>query len=195
MDCNLHSFTHVDSLLHFMPGKPALDRVPLDKYMGEATVVNLSHLGADAAVSGAELEKHGQHVRPGDIVLLRTDWPLKCDISTRDFWSKSPYTAPDACRWLVERKVKMIGYDYSPEYANKYQVIDPEHKYKIEDYSTHLILFPAGIFVVEYLCNLHLITKERFQFMALPIPIENGEGSPPIENGEGSPVRAIAFVE
>src|SRR4030042_585363 len=77
MEFNLHSFTHADSLLHFVPGTDTIDKVPLDKFMGEAAVVNLSHLGADDAVTAADLEKHGQHVKAGDIVLLRTDWPLK----------------------------------------------------------------------------------------------------------------------
>lgn len=186
MDYNLHSFTHVDSLLHFLPGMPSIEKVPLDKFMGEATVVNLSHLGENDGVTAAELEKHGQQVKAGDIVLLRTDWPLKCDYMSRDFWSKSPYTARDACEWLVERKVKTVGYDYSMDYVNKYAVIDPQHEYKVEEYTTHVIFFPAGIYVVEYLCNLHLITKERFQFMALPIPIKGAEGAP---------VRAIAIEE
>lgn len=186
MECNLHSFTHADSLLHFVPGTDTIDKVPLDKFMGEAAVVNLSHLGADDAVTADDLEKHGKHIRAGDIVLLRTDWPLKCDIATRDFWGKAPYTAQDACDWLVKRKVKTIGYDYSPDYVNKYEVNDPKHEFKYEEYTTHLAFFPNKIFVVEYLCNLHLISKKRIQFFALPIPIAGSEGAP---------VRAIAIED
>ncbi len=186
MDYNLHSFTHADSLLHFIPGTPSIDKVPMDKFMGEAAVVNLSHLGADDGVTAADLEKHGQHVRAGDIVLLRTDWPLKCDISTPDFWGKAPYTTQDGCDWLVNRKIKTVGYDYPPDYVNKYEVNDPQHDFKYEEYTTHLAFFPNEIFAVEYLCNLHLISKERVQFMALPIPIEGSEGAP---------VRAIAIED
>ena len=72
-------------------------------------MVNLSHLGAGDAVTAEDLEKYGKHVKAGDIVLLRTDWPLKCDIATRDFWGKAPYTTQDACDWLVKRKVKTVG--------------------------------------------------------------------------------------
>ncbi len=186
MDYNLHGFTHVDSLLHFVPGTPPIEKVPMDKFMGEAVVVNLSHLGADDGVTAADLEKHGQHVRAGDIVLLRTDWPLKCDVSTRDFWGKGPYTAQDACDWLIARKVKTVGYDYPPDYCLRYQVTEPQREVKYEEATTHLAFFPKDIFVVEYLCNLHLISKERVQFMALPIPLEGSEGSP---------VRAIAIED
>ncbi len=186
LDHSLHVFTHVDALLHHLPGTASIEQVPMDKFMGEAAVVNLSHLGADDGVTAADLEKHGQHVGAGDIVLLRTDWPLKCDVMGRDFWGKAPYTAHDACEWLVKRKVKTVGYDYPPDYVLRYQVIDPQHEYKVEEYTTHHIFFPAGIFVVEYLCNLHLISQKRVQFMALPIPIQGAEGSP---------VRAIAIED
>ena len=44
MDYNLHGFTHVDSFLHFFPGKPSIEQVPMDKFMGEATVVGSNPL-------------------------------------------------------------------------------------------------------------------------------------------------------
>jgi kynurenine formamidase len=52
--------------------------------------------------------------------------------------------------------------------------------------TTHHIFFKEGIFVIEYLHNLHQIGDKHFEFMALPLPIE-GAG--------GSPVRAIAIQE
>lgn len=186
MDYNLHGFTHVDALLHYIPDAPSIEKVPLDKFMGEATVVNLSHLGENGGVTAAELEKHGQHIRAGDIVLLRTDWPLKCDYMTKDFWGKAPYTARDACEWLVKRKVKTVGYDYPPDQVLQYEILDPQRENKPEEFTTHDVFFKEGIYVIEYLCNLHLITKERVQFMALPILIEGAEGAP---------VRAIALEE
>ncbi len=186
MDYNLHGFTHVDALLHFLPGAPPIDQVPMDKFMGEATIVNLSHLGENSGVTAAELEKHGQHIRPGDIVLLRTDWPLKCDYTTKDFWGKSPYTTRDACEWLVKRGVKSAGYDYPPDHVIRYEVTDPKHEQKPDEFPTHEVFFKAGIYVIEYLCNLHLVKKERFQFMALPIPIKGAEGSP---------CRAVAILD
>ena len=186
MECNLHSFTHVDSLLHFSPGSLPIEQVPLDKFMGEAAIVDLSHLGKNESVTAGDLEKHGQHVKADDIVLLRTDWPLKYDIMSRDFWGKAPYTERDACEWLIKRKVKTVGFDYPADYAIRYEVTDPQHEYKIEEFTTHVILFPAGIYHVDYLCNLHLITKKRVQFMALPIPLQGAEGSP---------VRAIAIEQ
>ncbi len=186
MDYNLHGFTHVDALLHYLPGTPPIEKVPMDKFMGEAIVVDLSHLGENGGVTAAELEKHGQQVRAGDIVLLRTDWPLKCDYMSKDFWAKAPYTARDGCEWLVERKVKTVGYDYPPDQVLRYEVLDPQHEYTADEFTTHDVFFKVGIYVIEYLCNLHLITQKRVQFMALPILIEGAEGAP---------ARAIAIED
>jgi kynurenine formamidase len=183
---NLHGFTHVDAPNHFLPDGCAIEKVPLEKFYGEAAIVDLSHLGENDGVSAAELEEHGQHIRAGDIVLLRTDWPLKCDYTSRDFWGKAPYTGRDACEWLVERKVKAVGYDYPSDYLLRYEVLEPGRKSKREDNTTHDVFFKHGIIVIEYVCNLHLLNRDRIQFMALPLPLE-GAG--------GSPVRAIAIEE
>jgi kynurenine formamidase len=68
----------------------------------------------------------------------------------------------------------------------RYEVTDPKHEKKPDEFPTHEVFFKAGIYVIEYLCNLHLVKKERFQFMALPILIKGAEGSP---------CRAIAIID
>jgi len=184
IELNLHGFTHVDAPLHFLPDGLPMEKVPLEQFMGEAVVVDLSHLGESEGVTADDLETKGQHIKGGDIVLLRTDWPLKCDYMSRDFWAKSPYTTREACEWLVRRRVKTVGYDYPPDYVLRQRLFDPQYKDKPEENTTHHVFFKAGITVVEYLCNLHLIAQPRFQFIALPLCIE-GAG--------GSPARAIAI--
>jgi len=74
---NLHGFTHVDAPIHFLPDGLSMEKVSLDKFMGEAIVIDLSHLGENDGVTSDDLERKGQHIRPDDIVLLRTDWPSK----------------------------------------------------------------------------------------------------------------------
>lgn len=183
---NLHGFTHVDAPIHFLPDGITMEKVPLDRFMGKASIVDLSNLSENDEVTSDELDKKGQHVRSDDIVLLRTDWPLKCDYMSRDFWAKSPYTSSSACDWLVQRRVKAVGYDYPPDYVLRQKLFNPEYKDKPEESTTHNIFFKEGIFVIEYLHNLHQIGDKHFEFMALPLPIE-GAG--------GSPVRAIAIQE
>jgi kynurenine formamidase len=154
--------------------------------MGPAAVVDLSHLGDNAEVTAAELEKHAGHVQAGDIVLLRTDWPRKVDVSTEKFWRDAPYTGRSACDWLIARRAKAVGYDYPPDYTVRTSIFEPGRKVAPEECTTHHAFFPAGVTVIEYLTNLDRIGAPRCRFMALPLRLEGADGSP---------VRAIAMVD
>jgi kynurenine formamidase len=179
----LHGFTHVDAPMHFLPGTEAIADLPLERWCGEAAVVDLSHRGADEGITAADLDQHGQHIQAGDIVLLRTDWDQKEEISRREFWTRAPYTTREAAEWLVGRGVRAVGYDYPPDPSLR---MNPEHPGTIsrEHHVTHDVFFPRGIAVIEYLANLRAIGTPRTLFMALPLKVDGGDGSP---------VRAVAL--
>jgi kynurenine formamidase len=181
-----HGYTHVDAPVHFLPGDRDIAQMPVDQWVGEAAVVDLTHLGDDGEVTAGELEARAQHVRAGDIALLRTDWPRKVSVEDEKFWRDAPFTGRSACEWLVRRRVKAVGYDYPPDRAIRTMIFSPATKVTREECTTHAMFFPAGITVVEYLTNLHRIGAPRCRFVALPLRIEGADGSP---------VRAIAIVD
>jgi kynurenine formamidase len=172
--------------VHFLPGQRDIAEMPVDQWMGPAAVVDLTHLAENGEVTAADLESRAGHVERGDIVLLRTDWPLKCPVESERFWREAPFTGRSACEWLVKRGVKAVGYDYPPDYAIRTMTFDPAKKVTRFDCTTHDVFFPAGITVIEYLTNLDQIKAPRCRFIALPLRLEGGDGSP---------VRAIALVE
>src|SRR4030095_10201616 len=106
-----HAYTHVDAPLHFLVDGRDIAAMPVDQWVGDAAVVDLTHLGANGEVTAADLDRRAGHVRAGDIVLLRTDWPKRTSIADEAFWEQGPWTGPSACKWLVDRKVKAVGYD------------------------------------------------------------------------------------
>lgn len=181
-----HAYTHVDAPVHFLPGDRHMAEMPVDQWIGDAAVVDLSHLGANAEVSAAELERHAGHVKAGDIVLLRTDWPRKMPVASEDFWRQAPWTGRSACDWLVARRVKAVGYDYPPDHAIRTMTFQPGTPVTRHDCTTHDVFFPAGVTVIEYLTNLDQIPTPRCRFIALPLALEGADGSP---------VRAIALLE
>jgi kynurenine formamidase len=183
---NCHAFTHVDAPLHFLPGGRHIAETPVDRWIGDAAVVDLTHVPENGEVTAADLDAKAQHVRGGDIVLLRTDWPKRVSVDTERFWRDAPYTGQSACDWLVQRKVKAVGYDYPPDYCVRTMIFEPQKKPTREDNTTHQAFFPAGIAVIEYLTNLDQIEVSRCLFVALPLPIEGADGSP---------VRAVAIVD
>jgi arylformamidase len=181
-----HAFTHVDAPVHFLPGGRDITQVPVDQWIGEAAVVDLTHVPENGEVRAEDLERQGSHVRAGDIVLLRTDWPKRVSVGTEKFWRDAPYTGQSACDWLIRRKAKVVGYDYPPDYCVRTMTFEPQRKLARSESTTHRAFFPAGIAVVEYLTNLDQIGAARCRFVALPLPVEGADGSP---------VRAVAFVE
>jgi kynurenine formamidase len=186
MTISCHAYTHVDAPIHFLPGDRDMAGMPLDRWIGPAAVVDLTHLGDNGEVSAAELERHAGHVEPGDIVLLRTDWPRKVDVSSEKFWKDAPWTGQSGCDWLVARRVKAVGYDYPPDYSVRTSIFSPSTTVTRAECPTHNTFFPAGIVVIEYLTNLDRIGAARCRFMALPLKIEGADGSP---------VRAVAMVD
>ncbi len=148
--------------------------------------MDLTHVTANAAVTAADLERQAQHVRTGDIVLLRTDWPRRVSVELEQFWRDAPYTDQSACEWLISRRIKAVGYDYPPDFCVRTMTFEPEKRLTREDNTTHQAFFPVGITVIEYLTNLDRIGAQRCRFLALPLPIEGADGSP---------VRAVAIVE
>lgn len=181
-----HAYTHVDAPVHFLPGDRDIASMPVDQWIGEAAVVDLTHLGDNGEVSASELEAHARHVRTGDIVLLRTDWPRKVSVDSEKFWRDAPYTARSACEWLVRRGVKAVGYDYPPDQCIRTTIFSPGTKVERSECVTHDVFFTAGVTVIEYLTNLDRIGTPRCRFLALPLRIEGADGSP---------VRAVALVD
>ena len=86
----------------------------------------------------------------------------------------------------MERGVKAVGYDYPPDYAIRTMTFEPGKPVTRHDCTTHDVFFPAGVTVIEYLTNLDQIGAARCRFIALPLKLEGGDGSP---------VRAIALVD
>jgi arylformamidase len=181
-----HAYTHVDAPVHFLRGARHVAEMPLDQWIGEAAVVDLTHLGENGEVTAADLERRARHVRAADVVLLRTDWPRKASVESERFWREAPYTGRSACEWLVARKVKVVGYDYPPDHSIRTMIFEPGTPLSAEDATTHHAFFPVGIAVVEYLTNLDQIGAPRCRFMALPLALEGADGSP---------VRAVAVVD
>src|SRR5262245_33365980 len=181
-----HAYTHVDAPLHFLPDGQHIAEMPIDQWMGEAAIVELTHLGANGEVTAEALETAGGHVRGGEMALLSTDWHRRVSGESERSWKDSPWTGPSGCEWLVQRGVKAVGYDYPPDHCIRDTVTEPRRRPAREEYTTHARFFPAGITVIEYLTNLDAVGAARCRFIALPLRIDGADGSP---------VRAIALVE
>jgi kynurenine formamidase len=169
----LHTGSHVDFSKHTVAdGETAVD-VNLDRVCGEAVVVNLSHIEANHEISVADMEQYAQHVREGDIVLVRTDWTEKHWGNFPTYYMESPYCAAEAAQWLVDRGARAIGFDCFSEYCARL----PD--FTSEEFIIHKVILENGRILMQQMTNLSALpTEGRFQFFAPFIKIDGAEGSP-----------------
>lgn len=169
----LHTGSHVDFTRHVQEdGETAVD-VALNRVFGEALIVDLSHVEANHEISVADMEEHALEVREGDIVLVRTGWTDQHWGNFPTYYMESPYCAPEAAQWLVDRGAKAIGFDCFSEYCARL----PD--FTSEDFIIHKVILENGAILMQQMTNLSACpTDRRFQFFAPFIKITGAEGSP-----------------
>jgi len=102
------------------------------------------------------LEGRQESIKPGDILLLRTDWAQRA-IGTSRYFPLSPGLTHEAARWLVERRPKCIGCDFFEEPAAR------RPGWTADQFVVHRTILGAGIPLVEGLVNLReLPPRSRF---------------------------------
>jgi arylformamidase len=172
---SMHAFTHVDTPLHIAPGKITIDEVPLENWAGPAAVLDLTYVKANQEIDRSDLEKVSGHIQKGDIILLKTAWDQKRNPMSREYWSEAPYVGEKAAIWLAKQPIKAVGFDFPQDYVIR-EI--PQRHPKAEEMPTHHHILGKGIYLIEYLCNLHRIKKDRINFFAVPLKVRNAEGAP-----------------
>jgi kynurenine formamidase len=169
----LHAGTHIDAPLHFIKGGKSIDQAPLDLFIGDALVFDLTFKKPAEGITAADLEKASKDLAKEGIslsnikrVLLRTDcirlWP---DAS---YWEKSPYLTEEAAKWLVNKGFQLVGYDSFQEVKD----------YKERGFPIHKIILGAGLFQIEYVCNLDKLERNKIYLIAMPMSVKGVEASP-----------------
>lgn len=170
-----HAGTHMDAPRHFLQAGGTIDNVLLDKCIGPAFVVDLSHAEPNSILEIADLEPCADKITSGSRLLLRTDWDKQA--SQPEYRTHMPRISAELAIWLVERGVVMLGLE-TPSVAS----LRPENKAELTE--VHQILLNAEIVIVESLANLRSLQQEWVEFIALPLKLEHCDGSP---------VRAVAI--
>ena len=187
-----HGGTHLDAPIHFHEGGSTAERVPLDRLIAPAVVVDARAACAknpDHALGVADLERfeaaHGR-IPDGAALLLLTGfsarWPDRVRYLGTDERGAAavaklhfPGLDPAAARWLVaNRKVAAVGIDTAS--------IDPGTSQRFE---SHQILFAAEIPAFENLAQLEQLPPSGATLIALPMKIAGGSGGP---------LRAVALL-
>jgi arylformamidase len=162
LTCDVHSGTHIDAPLHFIPGGKPTSGIPLDVLVGDALVCSLS---TDSNITDVDMENAG--IRVGtERLLLKTRnsrlWKERVNVFQKDYVALTP----KAARWLVYKKIRLVGIDYLS--------IQP---FEDKTQETHKILLSAGIVILEGI-NLSDVQPGEYELFCLPLLLDNTDGSP-----------------
>lgn len=141
------------------------------------------HLAVGDRIDGADLAAcltaTQTRLRPGDVAVVRTGWPLTWQDRPEAYWAGQPGLSADGGRWLAERDVCMVASDNAAIGGlNDRQLADEG----LEDDLHMIFLWRHGIYLAEMLWLEELpgllTGRADFLFIAAPLAIEGGTGSP-----------------
>jgi len=180
-----HGGTHIDAPIHFLKDGETVDKIPLEKLIGNGIVIDVSNKclkDSDYEVSVDDVkswESEFGMIPPQTIVFLNTGfgelWPNRMKyLGTDKIGSEAlselsfPGLKPETAKWIVEnRKINAIGIDtQSIDYG------------KSQFFETHRILCSSSIPFFENVANLKKLPSKNFFVIALPMKIKDGSGAP-----------------
>jgi len=153
-----HVGTHIEAPFHCLKNGADLSQIPLDRLGGDAVILNLVNAKAEGGVSLQQVQdaaKVAGGVRKGDIVFCRM--------------GPTPYFSTAPLKWLVEQGMKLMGVD-----SGGVELADDKTHANVN----HLVLFRAGIPLIENLANLNRVSRPRVKVYALPVPVRGLDAFP-----------------
>ena len=167
---SVHNGTHADAPFHFDESGDPIERTPLEAYVGEALVIDLTKLFAkrddelnkERQIGVADLDPFAASLEQAPRLLLKTGrWK---DSNIFPDWI--PVIAPDVPEWLRERRVKLLGMDLPS--------VDALEAKKL---TNHHALAAARVSILESL-DLSVVEAGIYHLAALPLKIAGGDAGP-----------------
>ncbi len=158
-----HVGTHIDAPMHMVEGGVSLDKLPIETFVGRG-----KYVAVDGEFSLETVQNAG--IEAGDIVLFHTGMDAK--YHDPEYFVNFPAMSEEVAAYLVEKKVKMVGFDTGSA--------DNQDGFPI-----HKILLGGNVLIIENLTNLSQLKDVNFTVYALPLNLDI----------DGAPARVIAVVE
>ena len=178
-----HGGTHMDAPIHFAEGRITADEVPLRNCIAPAVVIDVRDAAAndrDYRLTVDDLRawerKHGR-ITPGAIVIMNSGWSKRwpdkltylgtekpMDVANLHF----PGFSKEAAEFLLtQRDIAALAVDTaSIDYGQS------------KDFIVHQVLMRRNKPAFENVANVDKLPPNGATFIALPLKIEQGSGSP-----------------
>ena len=162
-----HCGTHMDAPVHFGVNTDSIDTLGVDKLISPAWVVDVRPIAPRALIEVKHIGVLVERLEAGDGLLICTGWSEY--YGQERYRNELPRISEELAHWCVEKKVRILGVEPP-------SVADINNSQELT--TVHRILFEGSVIVVEGLANLAALTKPKVTFIALPLKITGGDGSP-----------------
>lgn len=147
-----HTGSHVDTMKHIDNLGEGSAKLSLDSFYGYCKVFDLTNIKNE--IHRNDLEKF--QINTGDIILLKTKNSLG---GYSEFREDYVHVKLDAAKYLVEKKVKTLGFDYLS--VKKFHADDEVHRILIENLTLY-----EGL-------NLFEVPEGEYVFIGFPLRIDS----------------------
>jgi arylformamidase len=156
----VHLGTHVDAPGHFIEGATTVDRIPVQIFVGEMHLIDLSNV--DRVILRKDLERHS--ISRGSKIFIKTKNSV--NLASTEYEMNHVYLDSSASDYLIEKEIQVLGFDYYN--------IDSSAVPSLE---SHLAFAKADIPVIVAI-DMKNLTEGNYQFSAVPLALNNLEASP-----------------
>jgi kynurenine formamidase len=193
----MHRCTHMDAPLHVTECTPTINDYPLWRLFGTGVCVSIPK-GKWGVITPEDLENATPKIEEGDVVIINTGFHRKW-ADTDEYFAHGPGIYEPGAKWLVDKKVKMVGYGcQANDHPLATKLVDhglgPTHPHLIDEYKRETgrdphedfpkwepahktLMVKGGIPGIENVGgDLDAVTGKRCTFLALPWRWPGGDG-------------------
>ena len=170
-ECNLskltssnHTGTHIDSPYHYFNNLDKIPDLELENLIGPCNILDASPVKGNDDINVNDIKNIPESLEK--IVVLKTLWAK--NFNSDKYFLNNPSLSIEFAKLFVENDVSLIATDMSsPDFYGETKI----HKYLLKN----------NVLIIENLCNLDLLKKDKYYGYFIPLKI----------NSEASLIRAF----
>ncbi|MDF2700079.1 MAG: hypothetical protein K0Q49_1635 [Haloplasmataceae bacterium] len=163
LEISMHVGTHIDGPMHLTSSKMLINEIEISRFIGRGYLIDAR------GEKKITLKDDYFKIQTDDIVLIYANFDKI--FGTIEYYENHPILSDEFTKFLIERKVKMLGLDFpSPD----------NYPFLI-----HRQLLENNILIIENLTNLESLLENNFDIYALPLKI----------SADSAPARVVAIID
>ena len=159
LSMSIHTGTHIDAPLHFLPQGKSIDNLNIDVFVGEAQVVAIPQ---EVDLITVEILRKLPTINASRVLFKTKNSQFW---GTRNFQRDYVALEASAAQWLVDQGVQLVGIDYLS--------IAPFN----DPVPTHKILLSNNVVIIESL-DLRSVEPGLYTLICLPLKLVGREAAP-----------------